>query len=522
MRTIILSPALACILVCSQLIPFGPAGAAEPERPTASREEIRKLVDQLDAEEYAVREAATKRLMTLGETVVPAMQEALKSPSAEVRRRAQQVLDEVRYTVEKQLDRDYAELLKKEKDPTSVRKAAELFAGTNQSDRWTDYATATAELRRSRAKAGIPLLLKYMILHADFSSGHVVIPEYVDTFVILTGKEFANPYRYVEDRKTPVRNAVDSLVKTWWLPNKAKITTDLGAMEREQLQLIVDRLLKRAARAERDYGARDPAERVGYQLAAALHPERESGRRREAIKADLHPAMVPILLAAAGYEEKPPDQPAREDHAIPFAAIPMLAAFRKDGEAPILDKVAADARQNSAVRLLCLFALHVAGDDLDTRALLELSKAEKKLERRILILTALGHCSDDSAVPPLLEALDDRNVHVRNTGVSALMRHRPKAALPKLKKLLADPGSTGNVSAALDLVGEIGTREGQTILADFLKATQDGGGKSRDLYQALRAFQAATGQRWIEAGAHNDDYYRGKAKEALEWWVKQK
>jgi HEAT repeat protein len=490
--------------------------------PAAPGEEIRKLVDQLDAQEFAAREAATNRLIGLGEAVVPAMEEALKSPSAEVRRRAQRVLDEVRYTVEKQLDRDYAELLKKEKDPTPVRKAAELFAGTNQGDRWTDYAAATAELRRCRAKAGIPLLLKYMILHADYSTSHVVIPEYVDTFVILTGKELADPYRYVRDRKTPVRDAVDRLVKSWWLPNKAKITTDLGAMEREQLQLIVERLLQRSARAERYYGSRDPAERVGYQLAAVLQQERDGDGRWQAIKAELHPAMVPLLLAAAGYEEKPPDQPAREDHAIPFGAIPLLAALRRDGEAPLLDKVAGDARQSSAVRLVCLFALHVAGDDLDTRALLELSKAEKKLERRILILTALGYCSDDAAVPPLLDALDDRNVHVRNAALPALIRQKPKAALPKLKKLLAEPGSTGNVYAALNLVAEIGTREGVTILADFLKAAQDAGGRSRNLFHALRAFQTATGQRWIEAGAHDDAYYRGKAKEALDWWEKQK
>jgi HEAT repeat protein len=522
MRAPILFPALACTLICSQLIMFCPAGASEPPRPAASGEEIRKLVEQLDAKEYAVRQAATNRLIDLGETVVPAMVEALKSPSAEVRRRAQAILDEVRWTVEKQLDRDYAELVKKEKDPIPVRKAAQLLAGTNQSDRWTDYGAATAELRRCRAKAGIPLLLKYMIQHAEFSSGHVVIPEYVDTFVILTGKEFANPYQYVQDRKTPVREAVEGLVKSWWLPNRDKISTDLGAMEREQLQLIVDRLLKRSARAALPYDARDPAERVGYELAAALQPERHRDRRSGLIKADLHPAMVPLLLAAAGYEEKPPDKPAREDYAIPFAAIPMLAALRQDSEAPILDKVAGDARQNSAVRLLCLFALHLAGDDLDTQTLLELSKVEKKLERRILILTALGYCSNESAVPPLLEALDDRNVHVRNAAVSALMRHKPKAALPKLKKLLAEPGSADNVYAVLSLVGEIGTGEGQTILADFLKTAQDGGGKSRNLYQAMHAFENATGRRWIEAGAHDDDYYRGKAKEALEWWGKQK
>jgi HEAT repeat protein len=231
--------------------------------------------------------------------------------------------------------------------------------------------------------------------------------------------------------------------------------------------------------------------------------------------------MVPILLAKAGYEEKPPDQPAREDYAIPFAAIPMLGVLRQNGEAAILDKVAGDARQNSAVRLVCLFALHVAGDDLDTRALLDLSKAEKKLDRRILILSALGYCSDESAVPPLLEALEDKNVHVRNSAVQALMRHKPKAALPKLKKLLADTGSNGSIYALM-LVGEIGTKEGQAILADFLKAAQEGGGKSRNLYRALLAFETTTGQRWVEAGAHDDAYYRGKAKEALEWWEKQK
>jgi hypothetical protein len=143
-----------------------------------------------------------------------------------------------------QLDADFEELVKKEKDPQPMREAARLLDQTNQSDRWMSYGDALAVIRRTRSKAAIPLLLKYMVLHAGYSSGHVLEPAYTDALTILTGKDIESPYQYVAERKKPVHDAVQKLNDEWWQPNKDKISTDLSHMSKEQLQVIVHRLLE--------------------------------------------------------------------------------------------------------------------------------------------------------------------------------------------------------------------------------------------------------------------------------------
>src|ERR1700730_9984897 len=142
-----------------------------------------------------------------------------------------------------QLDKDFEAILKTEKDPHLLRRAARLLEETNQSDRWTQYGDALSIIRQTRSKPAIPLLLKYMIKHVDIGNGHILVPAYANALTILTGKEIVSPYRYVADRGTPVRAGVEKLVKTWWEPNKQKLSTDMSKMSREQLQVIVDRLL---------------------------------------------------------------------------------------------------------------------------------------------------------------------------------------------------------------------------------------------------------------------------------------
>jgi hypothetical protein len=176
----------------------------------------------------------------------------------------------------KQLDDDYETILKAEKDPLPLRKAARLLQETNQSDRWMQYGDALALIRQNRSKAAIPLLLKYMVLHSEFSTGHGVIPAYADTLTILTGKDIPSPYRYVADRKTPVREAVEDLVNTWWAPNKEKLSTDMGKMSRDQMQVVVHRLLDRIE-GRRDREGAESIQRLAYNLRATLRRARPSG-----------------------------------------------------------------------------------------------------------------------------------------------------------------------------------------------------------------------------------------------------
>src|SRR5687768_18567467 len=76
------------------------AGAASPaagqdQRAGASDGEIKALVDQLGAEDYAKREAAAKRLKALGKGALPALREAAKHDDPEVASRAQALVKRI-------------------------------------------------------------------------------------------------------------------------------------------------------------------------------------------------------------------------------------------------------------------------------------------------------------------------------------------------------------------------------------------------------------------------------------------
>jgi hypothetical protein len=361
-----------------------------------------------------------------------------------------------------------------------------------------------------------------MVEHASFSSSHILIPEYVDTLVILTGKDTPNPYRYTADRAQLVRAAVEDLTNNWWAPNKDKLWTDLGRMSKEQLEVIAGRLVKRAEGEMRADGHRSDAEKSSYWMAALVRPDRD--RRRSWYEEELDPGMVPTFLAPAGYQEDPADRNVERDgYSIPYAAVSMLGSLRRNKEAPRLHLIAEDKRQNSATRLTCLLALVAAGETPGTKMLLSILEGEKKLERRIVTILALPYSDDaKSALPQLLKLLDDPTSEIRAATVQALRGAKPKEALPRLKQMLENPKRGEPVYAALQLVAEIGTREAQTILASLLKAALEDQGKSSQVYYTLSAFQQATNQRWIEAGAHPDSYYRDRAREALEWWERQK
>jgi hypothetical protein len=325
----------------------------------------------------------------------------------------------------KQLDEDFEAALKTEKDPQPIRKAARLLEETNQSDRWTQYGDALAIIRQNRSKAAIPLLMKYMVLHSEFSSGHVVIPAYADTLTILTGKDIPSPYRYVADRRAPVREAVEDLVKTWWMLKKDQLSTDMGKMSRDQMQVVVHRLLDRIE-GRRDREGTGSTQRMASNLRVTLLGEGE--RRRTFWPQDLHPSMIPFLLERCGYQEKPPAKPGGRDTAqVSLSTVSMLAELRRNKEAPDLEKVAVDKRQNSAVRLICLLSLVAAGETLKTNEILDELSNEEKVDRRVIAALALGYSDEEKlAVAELKKLLEDPNRDVRAAAELALKTSRPK------------------------------------------------------------------------------------------------
>src|SRR5262245_48278101 len=83
------------------------------------------------------------------------------------------------------LDASVAKWLRDDPHASEVREAVHLLAETNSSSRWTNYSSATKILRETRSKAGIPLLLAYMVRHTDVGNGHIMLPAYAETLTIL-------------------------------------------------------------------------------------------------------------------------------------------------------------------------------------------------------------------------------------------------------------------------------------------------------------------------------------------------
>jgi hypothetical protein len=418
------------------------------------------------------------------------------------------------------LDADFEELLQKEKDPQPLREAARLLERTNNGDRWTSYMDGVAILRRKRSKAAIPLLLKYMVLHAGNGNGNMNLHAYADALTILTGKDVDSPSQNGADRKTAVREAVQQLVNGWWEPNKKKISTDLAAMSKEQVQVVVHRLIRQVRSRDRDDG-RELTDTISHRLTEVLQPERLG--RQPWQSEELSAAMTPVLLELAGYDEKPPAKPADSAGGISYAIIPFLANLRANGLAPQLDKTAMDKRQSSATRLTCFLALYRAGEKLNATEVVALLDEKKNLDRRLTAILALRYSQDCKAVAgPLIKLLDDPNQNIQTAAIYTLEGSAPKEALPKLKKVLEELEPPQAVYAAIRTIGLMEGNEARAALAEFLAAAQDNPKKARYVYQALMAFEKSAGQDWIEAGAHPEAYYRERAKQALEWWKAQK
>ena len=77
----------ACVLVVIALASFALTTTADPEATVPKEQEIAKLVRDLGAARFSVREAATRRLMEL-DAVLPAVRQTTLSPDADTARRA--------------------------------------------------------------------------------------------------------------------------------------------------------------------------------------------------------------------------------------------------------------------------------------------------------------------------------------------------------------------------------------------------------------------------------------------------
>ncbi|MEW6737802.1 MAG: HEAT repeat domain-containing protein [Acidobacteriota bacterium] len=428
-----------------------------------------------------------------------------------------------------QLDDDFEELLKTERNQEPLREAARLLAETNQNSHWMNFYDATALIRRHRSKAAIPLLMKYMIEHSPFSTAHSAISNYIDTLRILTGERLTLtdlPEKGV-NRQQSIEAAVIKMYVEWWQPNKKHLTTDLGKMAEDRVKFVVSELLRHSDREfERYHYALDSDRLVSTQ---ALHDRlaasfRKRSGRQGWWKEELHGRMTTILLDLVGYTSQPPNDPTAGSTRIAYAAIPMLAVLRQEGQAQILDKVAEDQKQNNATRLTCILALHFASEDMNIEAVVSILDTDPRLECRVLSLLTLGLSDKNAvAVPKLVAALKDNNQEIRLAAMQGLEAFAPQVALSNLSSIVRDGEPSELVRPSIKLLGRIGGDDAASVLAEYLEKTlKPGGNKSYALYYALNAFSEATKTRWTEEGAHDDSYYIEKAEAAINWWKTHK
>src|SRR5438067_1992456 len=92
-------PTLILLLSLGLAMPFAAGRAAEPAKKTDSAQ-VARLVKQLGSPRFAEREAATQALDALGPPALEALQHALHSRDAEIRRRAQELLPRVQRRAE--------------------------------------------------------------------------------------------------------------------------------------------------------------------------------------------------------------------------------------------------------------------------------------------------------------------------------------------------------------------------------------------------------------------------------------
>lgn len=74
-------------------IVLGSCGLSSAADPTTSSEAMQQLIDQLGSRKFSEREQAFRELSRLREAALPILKHAAHSPNAEVRRRAQLLVE---------------------------------------------------------------------------------------------------------------------------------------------------------------------------------------------------------------------------------------------------------------------------------------------------------------------------------------------------------------------------------------------------------------------------------------------
>lgn len=386
-----------------------------------------------------------------------------------------------------QLEADYKELLVLTQHKLKLEEASKLLAETNDNSTWTNYSSACKILREYRAKAAVPLLLKYMIVHTERSSRHVMIPEYANTLEQLTGLTLEFKYRSGPEEK----DILAEQIAPWWSENKAKIQVDPQEMDDRAFAKYVRNLLDEIrglgeftrARAERET-CYVTNQTVQYNLLK----KSESSRP---LSVEVVPRMLPIVLNDC--EESP---------VFAYETVWLLSEFCKAGLGDGVLEAANDTKKSSAVRLACWLGMYRAGNEYPSKELVELYQQEKDFERRLILLASM-RWGNRAVVPALLLAMEDQNFEIASAAACAVVKFQPPEAILKIEKMLSIERESPLL--VYNALAEFKSLESKLLLKKLLEDGLDGGANRAHMGRLLDAFETAWEVAPYARSRSNDD-----------------
>lgn len=386
-----------------------------------------------------------------------------------------------------QLETDYKELLGLTQHKLKLEEASKLLAETNDNSTWTNYSSACKILREYRAKAAVPLLLKYMIVHTERSSRHVMIPEYVSTLEQLTGLTLELKYRSGPEERDVLAEQIDS----WWSENKAKIQVDPQEMDDQAFAKYVRNLLdeiRALGEFTRTRAERETCYVTNQAVQYNLLKKAESSRP---LSVEVVPRMLPIALKAC--EESP---------VFAYETVWLLSEFCKAGIGDGVLEAANDSKKSSAVRLACWLAMYRAGNAYPSKELVELYQQEKDFERRLILLASM-RWGNREVIPTLLMAMEDQNFEIASAAACAVVKFQPPDAILKIEKMLSIERESPLL--VYNALAEFKSIESKLLLKKLLEDGLDGGANRAHMGRLLDAFETAWEVAPYARSRSNDD-----------------
>ena len=380
-----------------------------------------------------------------------------------------------RKTLLDQLDRDFQTLVNRSPHRDKLLKAEAHLDAVNDNSHWTEYARATSIIRQVPDAASIPLLMRYLVLHAERSSRHVYLPEYRKTLEQITRRQFAIHYQAGPNVPEFMTRQVAELNQQWWQKQKATLSLRHDNMTADQLAMIAKSIRQRV-KSSGDFsgsgGDRDTAygsyHNVYYRLLKKVEGDSLNGL-------PVGGKMIPLFLGIDSDDDEQANTREAVHSVFPYELVWILAEYAKQGHRKQIQSIATSTQHDTATRLICHLALFRSGSRYPTEAIIELLDQERDLERRLIALASL-RWSNQAGQDKLAKTLDDQNQEIVAIAACALKSPVTTETLQTLQQKLEN--STSNTPSMLySAMGNLNSarekRAWQQVLIHSLKRNLD-------------------------------------------------